>query len=267
VEKPLSVKKYRLRYGPVAADLFADRSWDSFIRPLVVSFPGLPDFAGPTALTNAFVRQGAAVLQPHLAGTYDSDGEFSPEGCRQTLSETWRAISSGGLTPASGASPLQVEPSRITLHGHSFGGITVLRNFTEFDSLNAIVFTSAALRYGGPETDYGLREDGRDGYEGVRSSHPYTYRLADVERWDAILRGADPIPAEPLGAVDHVRIIYGENDKYFDIDAVRKNTLGLVRSYVETPNLQLDILAGAGHYLPEIVAVRPVESLMPEVFG
>ena len=102
------VKKYRLRYGPVAADLFTQRSWASLDRPVAIVLPGLPDFAGPTALTSGLLGMGCAVLQPHLLGTYDSDGVFSPDGCRETLTRTWDAIVRGELAIADSAISIPV---------------------------------------------------------------------------------------------------------------------------------------------------------------
>jgi fermentation-respiration switch protein FrsA (DUF1100 family) len=260
-----SVKKYRLRYDSIAADLFTDRAWTSLRRPLTVFFPGLPDFVGPTALTTELVRHGAAVLQPHLAGTYDSDGLFSPEGCRHTLRATAKAISENGLTPAGSEQSVGLEPTKISLVGHSFGGITVLRYFDEFQNLDSLIFTSAALHYSRKAPDYGLDEDGRGSFESLSVSNPYTYRLGDIGEWDSILRGTDPLPQQPLGNVDSIRIIYGEKDKYFDLDAVRQNVPDLVAAYASSAHgITLDIVPGAGHYLPELVAAKPLESLVPE---
>lgn len=265
-ETIFSIKKYRLRYNSIAADFFADRAWETPNRPLVVFFPGLPDFAGPNALTVELVRHGVAVLQPHLSGTYDSDGRFSPEGCRDTLAQTSKAISEGGLLPAAGNKPLNFEPTKISLIGHSFGGITALRWFNKLQGLNSIVFTSAALHYNRNSPNYGLLDDGRASFASLAVSHPYTYRLGSMTAWDPILTGADAIPSQPIGAVGGVRLIYGENDHYFDLGAVRENAPGLVSSYISTiRGVSLDVVPGAGHYLPEIVAVRPLEALMPEV--
>ncbi|MFJ5306792.1 alpha/beta hydrolase family protein [Streptomyces sp. NPDC088350] len=265
MEIPFSVKKYRLRYGSIAADLFVDRAWGALHRPLAIFLPGLPDFIGPTALTTELVRHGVTVLQPHLAGTYDSDGLFSPDGCRDTLRQTSKAISEGGLVPAGGSRPLNVEPTKISLIGHSFGGITALRWFGELQGLNSLFFTSAALHYSRQSPDYGLDEDGRASFESLAASNPHTYRVGDMEAWDPILTGIDPLPSHPLGAVSSVKLIYGASDKYFDLDAVRENAPDLVSAYVDVDRgVSLEVVPGAGHYLPEIVAARSLEALMPE---
>jgi pimeloyl-ACP methyl ester carboxylesterase len=265
METSFSIKKYRLRYGSIAADLFTDRSWKSLRRPLAIFLPGLPDFVGPTALTTELVRHGVAVLQPHLVGTYDSDGLFSPEGCRDTLRQTDKAIFERSLVPAGDSQPIALEPTKTSLIGHSFGGITALRWFNELRGLNSLIFTSAALRYGRTSPDYGLKEDGRESYASLAVTNPHTYRPASIDAWDAILRGVDSLPDGSLGSVDNVKLIYGENDKYYDLEAVQQNVPRLVSSYVTSAHgVVLDIVQGAGHYLPEIVAAKPLPSLIPE---
>ncbi len=265
---PFSIKKYRIIYNGVAADLFTDRTWPSLDRPLAIFLPGLPDFCGPTALTSALVREGVAVLQPHFAGTYDSDGLFSPEGCRITLRETSHAITDGNLVPVGSKSPLAVAPTVTSLIGHSFGGITALRYFNEFRDLHALIFTSAALHYSHEDPDYGLAEDGMEIYESLHASNPRTYRPAPISEWECILRGLDQLPNRPLGTVHCVRVIYGENDKYFDINVARRNVPELISAYAHTiAGLTIEVVQGAGHYLPELVLAQPIDVLMPEVLG
>lgn len=205
------------------------------------------------------------MLQPHMAGTYDSTGEFSPEGCRRTLQETSNAIQQGRLTPAGSDKALTLTPTKISLIGHSFGGIVALRYFSEIAGVQALVFTSAALHYGRDDPDFGCLEDGPEHYRSVAVTHPFTYRLAPAGEWIEILAGQDAVPPAPVGSVRSVRTIYGGNDKYYELDAASRNIPNLIAGYVTARDQHFDIIPDAGHPIAELVSARSVHELMPEV--
>lgn len=249
----MQIKKNRLYIKKLAVDVFYNRAIDFNENKLaVVILNGFPDFAGPNALTNLLVSEDIVVFQPHLKGTYDSAGEFCPEGVKSSLcllnTIIWeaRACTYPDNTP-------EIFPWKINslaLVGHSFGGLLAIRYSYCLKNVEKLLLTSPALHYG---VKYGCYEIGPEHYESVRKLYPFTYRLAPIEMWDGILDGIDTLPEEPYGTVKGVLILYGNNDKYFDIDKVKTIAPGLVSAYVESATPILKIVEGSGHPIAEIL--------------
>lgn len=249
----MATKKLRVYVENVAVDVFYRRDLDfSCSHQAVVCFPGFPDFIGPTALTNFLVENGKIVFQPHVMGTFDSQGEFCPAGVQRTLALMNRIIwdSTGSRHPDSEEISFPWICDSLIVVGHSFGGVIALRYYSFLHNVSSLIFTSAALHY---SEQYGCKENGPEHYENVRKAYPFTYRLAPIKEWYDILNGKDELPHEPIGKVDRILILYGEKDKYFDIDAIRDNIPRLVNSYIASDELSLKILHDVGHPLAEIM--------------
>lgn len=261
----LSVKKQRVFAGPIATDVFVQRHQVGSSIPTVVLIPGFPDFPGPSALTTALVAEGCRVLQPHMPGTFDSSGRFGLAACAEAIRHVNRAITSASWSVHPEASPSSAawRPHRLAYFGHSFGGLIALRTFHLLENLNLLAFTSAAVHYGDP---YGCHEVGPKHYGEVASLYPNTYRLAPIDEWHGTLAGTDPVPDSPLGSVAAVRIVYGENDKYFDIPKATASVPGLIRRYVSADEETLTVVPTAGHPVAELLQVSNVRALFPDLF-
>lgn len=262
----LSVKKYRARLDAVACDVYTDRRWDSTERPTAIFLNGFPDFVGPGLVVRQLVAGGTLVVAPHFEGTYDSDGEFTPEGCRRTLARTGEALSSGSLPLAAG-SALSVSPTSLSLVSQSFGAVSSLRFFAELPQLNCIAMFGAALHYSRSNPDYGCLEVGVEHYDEVRRTHPHTYRLGPLGPWAEILSGTDPLPSTPLGSVPVVRVYYGANDAYFDLEMAQANLPSLLDAYIDTADRSVQLVPGSGHPLDEVLSATPIAQLAPELFS
>lgn len=256
MEVVMETKKLRLYVSDIAIDVFYERSID-FSKPkqAFIVLPGFPDFVGPTTLTTLLISSGKIVFQPHLRGTFDSSGQFAPTGIKESLFAlndlVWN--SKGSSYPNGKIETQSWIIDSIVLVGHSFGGILVLRYFTEIANVDHIILTSPALHYA---KEYGCKENGPEHYREVEDKYPFTYRLARTEDWNGIIEGLDMIPAAPIGKVKKILTLYGENDKYFNIEKVKNTALSLIKAYISTDEVVIKIIKGSGHPLAELLDLQ-----------
>lgn len=261
----MEIKKLRLYVSDIAVDVFYDRAMNfENNQQAVVILSGFPDFIGASAMTNYQVSIGNIVFQPHMRGTFDSDGSFSPAGVKESLKALNKLIteSSGSNVPNGEVEDFPWKIDSVILIGHSFGGLLVLRYFTEILNVKSIIFTSPALHYG---PQYGCKEIGPEHYREVGEKYPFTYRLSPVSDWEEILQGTEKIPEYPLGSVKKVVIIYGEKDKYFDMGLVKRTAIDLIKTYIEADDYLFLIAEKAGHPVAELLSNNEITRLLEEV--
>ena len=246
------MKKMRVRTNGIAVDIFFDRETGTEGAQPVVYVHGLPDFPGSSSWTKTIVDSGRVAIQPHLAGSYDSDGTFNPEPIREGLRSVIEAIR---------ADPWEIGPGSEKSFGtlktgivaaHSFGALIVTRSADVFDGFaEGFILTSAALHY---RAESGLKEDGVANVAKLAWSHPHSYRGIESEAWAEVLTGADSLPVVPLLVVKFAILVYGADDRYFDTKLVTTNAEGIVQKYLRSEKSETRIIEGVGHSSSEIFA-------------
>lgn len=249
----MRIKKQRFYYESIAIDIFYNpRKELSEFKQAAVVINGFPDNIGINALTTLLVSTDVLVFQPHMAGTYDSGHLFSPTGAEKTFMAVNNFVnkSIGAATPNGEFKKMLWNIKSVILIGHSFGGFFSIRYFHLIKNLKKAMFTSSVFHY---KEKYGCLEDGPEQYSKVTAQYPYTYRLSDINEWQGMWEGKDAIPCEPKGSIEHVLVIYGEKDKYFNVDLINKNITCLIDSYVCSPDIVVEIASGVGHPLIELL--------------
>lgn len=249
----MKIKKKRYYNSNIAVDVFYNPKIDiADFKKAAVCISGFPDFVGINPLTQLLVGSNVLVFQPHMAGTFDSGYSFNPEGAIRTFIALNDLINNanGSDMPSADIIKMPWNIDSVLLTGHSFGGFFVLRFFNLIENIEKILFTSSVLHYA---ERFGCLEIGPEQYEKVSNQYPFTYRLADISEWMGMWEGKDKLPLTPLGKVREVIIIYGENDKYFNIELVKQNLIELVKSYIISDNIEIKIVKEVGHPLIELL--------------
>ena len=252
----MKIKKQRYYNNKIAIDVFFNAETNiSDIKKAAVIINGFPDFIGINPLTNLLVESNIIVFQPHMAGTFDSDYNFSPEGAYNTFLALNSFIndSIGSKFPNGELEKMPWKIENIVLAGHSFGGFFALRYFNLIKNINKIIFTSAVLHY---HPKYGCLENGPEQYNKVFNQYPFTYRLSSIDLWNGMWEGKDPLPIKQLGKVNKIMVIYGENDKYFNKKLVNDNFLEVITSYINSDDIKMVIVDRAGHPLADLLDNR-----------
>lgn len=258
----MGMKKLRVYVDEVAVDVFYDKKINfETCQQAAVILPGFPDFIGASAMTNYQVSLGNIVFQPHMRGTFDSAGRFSPFSVKESFRALNKLITEakGSKVPNGKIERMSWKIDSVVLIGHSFGGILVLRYFYEIMNVKSIIFTSPALHYA---AQYGCKEIGPEHYKEVGERYPFTYRLSPIAAWKEILEGTEKLPDHSLGKVEKVIAIYGREDKYFDIESVEKTVEKLIKSYITMNTFSLYIAEHVGHPVAELLSDNYVKTLV-----
>lgn len=257
------MKKLRFLERPLAGDAYYIPGTQ--VRGTALFLYGFPAFIGPNEAVRQLVGARYAVLAPHYLGTYDSDGLHSPQSFEETTALVERAASHGSVTQAKDGKPFVVPGPIEVCVAHSFGCIVALRSLHRLPLLRTLVLLAPALHYSRTAAlDVGLLENGPQHYEYVKHSHPFTYRLDDFEKWRELLTGNDPLPTLAHPTLENVFVVVGEQDKYFERNALRESGERVVRAYAGGEcSYDFRVLTGAGHPLDELLSVLSLEDLLP----
>jgi hypothetical protein len=244
------MKKFRFISGDLAGDIFYDQHREP--RGSALFLYGFPSFVGPNQLVQDVVAEGYALISPHYYGTYDSSGAHSPASMAQTIRDTDNALSSGRIVKiGSTKSPIPLPPISVAV-GHSFGTAALIRSAYELPSLERMLLLAPTMHYGRTPVDYGMRSDGRDGYNGTLASHPLTYRLAPIGEWASIFDGTDkPVLHDLAGQLQTVHVVIGEDDPYFDVPIAADASIPLVKAYVGNVPTTVQVLPSAAPGIDE----------------
>jgi hypothetical protein len=229
----MEIKKYRFIDNGLAGDVYYPHP-NTGIKPKTAGMYlfGFPSFIGPIEVTTALVADGLLSFQPHYYGSYDSDGLFSPNSVVETSKTSQALFDRGYITRMPDGSKFELPEKLEILIGHSFGCFAAIRAVPFLKTLKVLVLLAPTIHYSRTNPDFGVDEDGVAQIESVRISNPKTYRLASAEEWRVPMLGQDPIPN--LGnhpTLEEVVVVVGENDKYFDLKALRANLPLLIRGY------------------------------------
>ena len=64
---------------------------------------------------------------------------------------------------------------------------------------------------------------------------------------------------------DRVVVIYGEKDKYFDIELVKRTAIDLIKTYIEADDYLFFVAEKAGHPVAELLSNNEITRLLEEV--
>ncbi|MCG9771628.1 hypothetical protein L1D59_24000, partial [Pseudoalteromonas piscicida] len=96
----------------------------------------------------------------------------------------------------------------------------------------------------------GYNEDGDFHYKYVSRSRPLTYRLGAWRDWERAYAGEfDSLSFDAPKSLKEVHLVVGENDSYFNIELLQKNSEILIRNTLKGGqfSVNLNILDGVGH--------------------
>lgn len=176
------MNKARIRIKGMAAQVYWPDTGET--QRLAVVASGLPYAPDKEPITELLVQSGYMVLQPQYAGTYDSDGAFSPTAAISTLLN-WQQL-------------LQVESTLFDHRGHRWVtlptdvGLLVAHSFGTYGAIGALLrgfnaraamMFSPMFEFGTQSTSAGLRVDMEKHIRHIEGALPLTFRLTSPDEW------------------------------------------------------------------------------------
>jgi hypothetical protein len=251
------MKKLRFIDNGLAGDVYYDERRQPSCAGLFLY--GFPSFVGPNEVTRTLTSAGILSVQPHYFGTYDSRGLYSPSSLIETCTTVQQLFDRGYVSQAKDGNPYHLPNLKICV-AHSFGCLTAVRGISALTTVELLILLAPAVHYRRSAPDFGLNEDGPAHLEYVRRSHPFTYRLSDAHDWENLLTGNDPLPTSVTHpALKQVVAAVGENDKYFDKDALRTSLPMIIKAYCgDKVDVGFHVVKGATHPIDSILSAFPL---------
>lgn len=254
--------RIRFREGGLAGHLYINRSPDATASALAIMCPGLPYEPAEEAITPSLTAAGFDVIQLQYAGTYDSDGLFSPNAALATVSELCNSLNrSRSLVNRKNGISIDVAARPTLLVGHSFGSWVAARALEHVD-VPRCVLIAPSLGYGRDAHYAGLAVDVSHQADYVAAALPYTFRLESLDEWRHFFTDAGGTMWRPERMTSDTKIwpVLGTNDDGYDRNRIRSLIEELRRrhSFIEP----LTLIPHVGHDLGDVAATAEWRNLL-----
>lgn len=242
------MKKARFISNKIAFDVFSEE-FPNGAQNNAIYFYGFPGSIGQTVVTEFLANLGFIVLQPHYPGTYESDGEHTPQSAIKSVAEINYILENFKLQNVKSLKPVPLSPNIELCVGNSFGAFIALRGATYLPKLKTLVLLAPAISYGVSGKGCVINEDGDLHYEYVKRSRPYTYRLGSKNDWMTLYEGGlDFLQKTEHPSLQKVIGVIGTEDSSIDIKKLSKFWKEVVTHYIgDKVDIELIEIEGAGH--------------------
>jgi hypothetical protein len=189
-----------------------------------IYFYGFPATIGNNSLTHELVKRNITVLQPHYPGTYDSDGDFTPQNSIEMVNSISQTISKNEFVDVKKNKNVCLPKIKYAV-ADSFGCFIALKSLVFLPNLEKLILFSPAITYGLTDTPSGFIESGPDFLNYVRRSRPFTYRLGSIDSWLEFYSGKLNYKLHDIknSNLKEVIGVVGKNDASFDMDVLKLN--------------------------------------------
>lgn len=238
--------RFRIRQDGLAAHVY-DNDVLNQDKPIAIFCPGLPYEAREEAVTHELVRRGWQVLQIQYLGTYDSDGDFTPESSIQTVAKARTLLGSGSFIDHKSGDRFSFSVHRPVIIGHSFGAWVALRSLENESAPASCCVFAPFLGFGNSRPDNGVKCELDRHVSYMAAAMPHTIRFRDTALWNDFFTSANDTEwiYTDVPAGSHVLLIVGEDDQSFDLKRLQEKTT-LIRSK-SAFSLELLVATQSGH--------------------
>jgi hypothetical protein len=249
-----ATKRYAYRCDGLAGEVFLDptRSPNS----VAIFCFGFPGTIGPNPIVNLLAASGYAVVVHQYAGTYDSDGYFTPQASVDSITTIAHRLAEGNFTDIKKGNPIPIGdyPQTKLIVGHSFGCFLGGRAATQIRGVEAVLLLAPILGYGHVPFEYGVLEDGIAQLEYVRRARPHTYRFSDLDDWRALFRGERNSWSPRQINAKRVLAVVGDADPDFNVRLIVPAFPAILTSlYGRTVQGSISVVPGAGHSVDDLL--------------
>ncbi|MBP8533698.1 hypothetical protein [Streptomyces sp. MK37H] len=239
--------KMRIREDGFAAHAYAHDKAN--LRNVAAVFPGLPYVPGLQECGEFLYSLGYDVVQPQYSGTYDSDGEFSPQSAVDSVSRLQKVLSRGTLTDHRSGCTVTVQSGIEVAAAHSFGTWAVANAFVAGFRPKVLLLLSPFLGVGKNLSEAGARIDLSGQPDHIEKALPFTFRVSSQDEWRSFFTdGMFPFGAVAEGPQSQIIGVTGGQDPGLDPERTRRRFLWFSKKYqVAVSSAEFHIVPTAGH--------------------
>lgn len=175
------MSRFRFIEKGLCCDVFYNKKKN--INKSVLFLYGFPATIGANNITDLLVENGYTVLHPHYYGTYDSEGDFTPQSAFKTV-EIIVEILKESMVRNLKSNTMYKLPNTISMCiGYSFGAYVLRHTIQHLKDVENILFFSPVMSNNPTNQLCWVNENGHDHLNYVLRTRPYTYRIKDKSAW------------------------------------------------------------------------------------
>lgn len=237
----------RIRELGLAAHIYQPDRQIAVDAPLAVFAPGLPFEAREESMSSYLVEHGWQVLQVQYPGTYDSDGDFTPDSAIESMGIANAIIENGEVWDHKSNRFVRISTASPVLIGHSFGAWVALRSTEFFSCFESCLAIAPYYAFGKDKERNGIHSTLEWHVPYIHATMPHTIRLSDVEKWNEFFTFSSGTEWDPKKCNTDlkVRTVVGTEDESFDVEKLASRTSEF--KALDGIDLELIIIDGAGH--------------------
>ena len=222
---------------------------------------GIPTTTEPVSVTEFLCDLGFGVFQPQYHGAFDSDGEFSPQGCIETVFNLSTQLNAGNVYDLRGHRNIKIPTTVQLVCGHSFGTYVAVGALVRGFSPKVAVLFAPMFEFGAKATDVGLLVNLDEHVDHIAEALPLTFRMSSREEWRNFFVKREkfhPSPTELNNLLDRektkIYVIVGDQDPSLNVKTAQVYTEKFCKEYSNTLDLvDFDIVPGGGHGLEDLL--------------
>jgi len=212
-------------------------------RGYMIFCQGMPYVPCMEAIVPKAIKSGLAVIQVHYAGTYDSDGSFTPQEAIQSIIRFALQLTDGkDLLDIRSLNPIKFGRSLSVIAGHSFGSWIAYQCCIQSSVFDYCLMFAP---YFGFTERHGVvgAESLITHLDYVRRAVPLTHRFGDAPAWDNLYLGKESDSVNK--AQCPVIPMLGSLDTGLDV----KHIQAWIRERADVGIRAISLIDGVGHGL------------------
>lgn len=175
------MNRFRIIEKGLCCDVYYDKSLKE--HKLALFLYGFPATIGENELTGELVKRGYMVLQPHYYGTYDSEGDFTPDSAFRSVNSIIDITRKSVVTNLK-SNQITTIPQKISLCiGYSFGAYVLRHSLNQLIDVENVLLFSPVMSNCPQNQLCWANENALEHLQYVLRTRPYTYRIKDTSMW------------------------------------------------------------------------------------
>lgn len=254
------MNKARIRVQGLAAQVYWEKPV-GFDKTAVV-VPGLPYETTQEPITKILTDHGYGVIQPQYMGSYDSDGQFSPQGCVQTLFKLEDILkTSSELYDIRGERVFRIGNSIDLIAAHSFGTYVAMAAILRGLQVPTAIMLSPMFEFGAKRDAVGLKVDMEKHVRHFSTALPLTLRLQSVDVWHNFFVTDEKYHPEPdmTACTRQTRLlaVCGDSDPSLNVSASKTYVKNFALTYPKCLSMfGYEIVRGGTHSVSSLLTSK-----------